>query len=73
MCSNYESISPQHNDWVKLNFNINLPFDSWRAEIYPTYPAPFIYLENGKPKCELAQFGLFTPWATDKKKFSLRT
>lgn len=40
---------------------------------YPTYPAPFIYLDNGKPRCELAQFGLVPHWAADKKKFGLHT
>ena len=73
MCSNYESIKPSNANWVKSNFHTDLPFSGWRAEIYPTYPAPFIYLDNGKPKCELAQFGLVPHWAIDKKKFGLRT
>jgi len=73
MCSNFESIKSQHANWVKDHFDCDLPNDKWRTEIYPTYPAPFIYLDNGKPKCELAQFGLVPHWATDKKKFGLRT
>ncbi len=28
---------------------------------------------DGKPKCELAQFGLVPHWATDKQKFGLKT
>lgn len=73
MCSNFQPINNHHADWVKQHFNCDLPNSEWRAEIYPTYPAPFIYLENGKPRCELAQFGLVPHWATDKKKFGLKT
>ena len=73
MCSNFEPIKRSHNTWVKAHFDCELPNDPYRAEAYPTYPAPFIYLDNGKPKCELAQFGLVPYWATDKKKFGLRT
>jgi putative SOS response-associated peptidase YedK len=73
MCSNYQPIKYHHSDWVKHHFGCELPPDEWRAETYPTYPAPFIYLSNGQPKCELAQFGLVPHWATDKKKFGLKT
>lgn len=73
MCSNFESIHPKHANWVKHHFDCDLPNGPWREEIYPTYPAPFIYLENGKPKCELAQFGLVPHWANDNKKFGLKT
>jgi putative SOS response-associated peptidase YedK len=73
MCSNFEPIKRSTNQWVKSHFNCDLPDSPWREEAYPTYPAPFIYLVNGKPKCELAQFGLIPPWAPDKKKFGLRT
>lgn len=73
MCSNFESIKPQHANWVKGHFDCDLPNDVWRTEIYPTYPSPFIYLDHGKPRCDLAQFGLVPHWATDKKKFGLRT
>jgi len=73
MCSNFQPIRPEHNTWVNQHFGCNLPNAPWRAETYPTYPAPFIYLENGQPKCELAQFGLVPHWAADKKKFGLRT
>jgi putative SOS response-associated peptidase YedK len=73
MCSNYQPINNHHANWVKEHFDCDLPQDEWRAETYPTYPAPFIYLDNGKPKCDLVQFGLVPYWATDKKKFGLRT
>jgi putative SOS response-associated peptidase YedK len=73
MCSNFQPIKNHHANWVKQHFKCDLPNTAWREEAYPTYPAPFIYLVNGNPKCELAQFGLVPPWATDKKKFGLRT
>lgn len=73
MCSNFQPIRSHHADWVKQNFGCDLPNSHWREEAYPTYPAPFIYLDNGKPRCELAQFGLVPHWAADKKKFGLLT
>ena len=73
MCSNFQPIKIDHSNWVKQHFDCDLPNTPWREEAYSTYPAPFIYLENGQPKCELAQFGLLPYWATDKKKFGLRT
>ena len=73
MCSNYQPIKHHHNDWVKKHFGCDLPNQEWRDETYPTYPAPFIYLDNGRPKCDLAQFGLVPHWSTDKKKFGLKT
>lgn len=73
MCSNFQPIKNHHADWLKKQFDCELPSDPWRAETYPTYAAPFIYLKDGKPKCELAQFGLIPHWAPDKKKYGLRT
>ena len=73
MCSNFQPITQQQNPWVNQHFGCDLPDAPWRAETYPTYPAPFIYLENGTPRCELAQFGLVPHWAADIKKFGLRT
>jgi putative SOS response-associated peptidase YedK len=73
MCSNYEAISRKNSTWIKTQFNCELPSEEWRSEIYPTYSSPFIYIDNGKPKCELAQFGLVPHWASDKKKFGLKT
>lgn len=73
MCSNFRPISRSRTAWVKQTFDCILPEQDWREEAYPTYPAPFIYLDNGTPKCELAQFGLVPPWAPDKKKYGLRT
>ena len=73
MCSNFQPIKKTHSAWVKQHFDCDLPNAEWREETYPTYPAPFIYLDDGKPRCELAQFGLVPHWATDKKKFGLKT
>ena len=73
MCSNFQPIKRDRQEWVKQHFACDLPADEWRPEAYPTYPAPFIYLDNGKPRCELAQFGLVPHWAPDKKKYGLRT
>ena len=73
MCSNFQPIKKTSNTWVKQHFDCDLPNTDWREETYPTYPAPFIYLDEGKPRCELAQFGLVPHWATDKKKFGLKT
>ena len=70
MCSNFQPNKPMRNEWVKQHFDCDFPNTPWREE---TYPAPFIYLDNGKPRCELAQFGLVPHWATDKKKFGLKT
>ena len=73
MCSNFEPITRNQAAWVKTHFGCDLPVADWRPETYPTYHAPFIYLDEGKPRCELAQFGLVPHWAEDKKKFGLRT
>lgn len=73
MCSNFQSITPQHTDWVHSQFQCDLPESPWREEIYPNYVTPFIYSVDGKPRCELAQFGLVPSWAADKKKFGLKT
>lgn len=73
MCSNFQPINNHHANWLKDQFDCELPQDPWRAEIYPTYAAPFVYIVDGKPKCVLAQFGLVPHWAADKKKFGLKT
>jgi putative SOS response-associated peptidase YedK len=73
MCSNFQPITVEHLKWVEERFGCALPEATWRAETYPTYPAPFVYLQDGKPKCDLAQFGLVPHWADDKRKFGLRT
>ena len=73
MCSNFQPIKSEHAEWVGQHFGCELPSTNWRAETYPTYPAPFIYLQDGKPECELAQFGLVPHWAANKKKFGLKT
>ena len=73
MCSNFEPINRSQAPWVKTHFGCELPTADWRVDTYPTYPAPFIYLDEDKPRCELAQFGLVPQWAEDKKKFGLHT
>ncbi len=73
MCSNFQPIKKQNAEWVKSHFDCELPSDPWREEAYPNTPAPFVYFQNGVPKCGLAQFGLIPHWATDKKKFGLKT
>ena len=67
MCSNYSPIKPSKANWITARFETNLPNAPWRTEVYPTYPAPFIYLQDGEPKCELAEFGLRPFWAKDKR------
>ena len=73
MCSNFQPIKYDSSSWVKDNFGCNLPSTEWRSEVFPTYSAPFILLDEGKPKCDLAQFGLVPHWAKDNKKFGLKT
>ncbi|NOU22161.1 MAG: SOS response-associated peptidase [Methyloglobulus sp.] len=73
MCSNFQSITNAQADWVQEQFQCVLPLESWREEIYPAYQAPFIWLDEGKPRCDLAEFGLVSAWAADKAKFGLHT
>ena len=73
MCSNFEAINPEQAAWVKQHFQCELPAETWRQDIYPTYAAPFIWLEGGQTHCQLAHFGLVPHWASDRKKFGLKT
>jgi len=73
MCSNFQAINPQQAEWVYDQFQCELPESNWREEVYPSYHAPFIWMNGDQPRCELAQFGLVPYWAGDKKKFGLRT
>lgn len=73
MCSNFEAINPEQAAWVKQHFQCELPTETWRQDIYPTYAAPFIWLHEGQLRCDLAQFGLVPYWAENKKKFGLKT
>jgi putative SOS response-associated peptidase YedK len=73
MCSNFQSITPKHNDWVKTHFQCELPLVDWREEIYPSYLSPIIWLDDGQPRCVLAHFGLVPAWAADRPKFGLKT
>src|ERR671911_297374 len=62
MCSNYQPVQRTQSTWVKQHFDCDLPFTDWREEAYPTYPAPFIYLDEEKPSFRAAwkerRFGL---------------
>lgn len=73
MCSNSQSVTPKHNDWIKNHFQCELPLADWREEIYPSYLSPIIWLDDGQPRCELAHFGLVPAWAADRPKFGLKT
>ena len=42
MCSNFEPIKKQQAEWVRKNFDCELPNDQWRGEAYPTTAAPRI-------------------------------
>lgn len=69
MCSNFQPIKRTNNAWVKKHFDTDLPDADWRNDAYPSYHAPFVYMVDGHPKCELAQFGLVPHWAIGKKNF----
>jgi putative SOS response-associated peptidase YedK len=73
MCSNFQSITSKHNDWVKTHFQCELPLVDWREEIYPSYLSPIIWLDGDQSRCELAHFGLVPAWAADRPKFGLKT
>lgn len=73
MCSNFEAIKPQQAEWVQTHFQCKLPDLPWPDEIYPAYETPFIWLEAGQTHCQLAHFGLVPHWASDRKKFGLKT
>ncbi|MDD5493564.1 MAG: SOS response-associated peptidase family protein [Dehalococcoidia bacterium] len=73
MCSNFQSITPPQADWVRDQFQCELPEAIWRDEVYPGYQAPFIWREGEHLRCELAQFGLVPCWAVDDKAFGRRT
>jgi putative SOS response-associated peptidase YedK len=73
VCSNFQSLTPIHNDWVKTHFQCELPSIDWREEIYPSYLSPIIWLDGDQPRCELAHFGLIPAWAADRPKFGLNT
>lgn len=73
MCSNFQAITAFQADWVRRHFNCDLPDGSWREEVYPGYQAPFVWLEQGASRCDLAEFGLVPHWAAANKKFGLKT
>ncbi len=68
MCSNFEPIKQSQSTWVSNQFGCDLPQEEWKHHTSINYYAPFIFLHEGKPKCELARFGLIPDWAKDKTK-----
>lgn len=73
MCSNFDPIKINKSSWVSEHFKCELPQGDWDANVYSTAPVPFVYLDDGQVKCELAQFGLVPPWAKDKKRHGRHT
>lgn len=73
MCSNFQAITRNHAGWILKHFQLELPPGDWREEIYPSYVAPFVWLDNGQARCDLAEFGLVPAWAANKPKFGLKT
>lgn len=73
MCSNFDPIQPLHSSWVTDRFGCQLPSAEWRAEAYPTYPAPFIHMKGDLPSARLAEFGLVPFWAAQKKRYGVHT
>lgn len=66
MCSNFKPIKATNSNWVAEQFDCMLPQDEWKPHASINYYAPFIFMNEGKPKCELARFGLIPEWAKDK-------
>ncbi len=73
MCSNFQAITKKQAAWLQQHFQLELPFEEWREEVYPSYVAPFIWLEYGQVRCDLAEFGLVPAWAATKPKFGMKT
>lgn len=73
MCSQFEAIEPHHASWVMQQFACALPEQPWPRETFPTQTAPFIFLEQGRPQCQLAHFGLVPAWAKHSPKFGVHT
>jgi putative SOS response-associated peptidase YedK len=66
MCSNFEPIKAARSGWVSDHFGCELPDADWKPHVSINNYAPFVFLKDGKPKCELARFGLIPEWAKDK-------
>lgn len=73
MCSHFEPIQAQQTGWMHQHFGCSLPASDWRSNTFPTMLAPFIYVDAGKPVCQLARFGLVPRWAAQQAKFGLHT
>jgi putative SOS response-associated peptidase YedK len=73
MCSNFQSITHKEQAWLEANFQCELPTSEWHDDVYPSYLSPFVWLDGGQPRCELAQFGLVPFWAANRPRFGQRT
>ena len=67
MCTNF--ISTKKSDWVKANFNVDLPEQEYPTDVFPSYPSPIVLQSHttGRVACGLARFGLIPKWAKDDK------
>ncbi len=59
MCSNFQPIKYHHNSWL-TGFQVQFASEPWRDEVYPSYPEPFVYLENEKTKVRSSTIWLGT-------------
>ena len=67
MCTNFTPT--RNNQWVKVQFNVDLPAANYPVEAYPGFAAPIIVQsqQTGRVACGLARFGLIPTWAKDLK------
>lgn len=67
MCINFTST--KNSDWVKANFNVDLPAQDYPTDVFPSYPSPIVLQSHatGRVACGLARFGLIPKWAKDEK------
>lgn len=68
MSSCFDPIHKNQSGWVSEHFKCALPDAEWKERISINDMAPFIYLDDGVPTCQLGNFGLIPPWTTNKKK-----
>lgn len=66
MCTNFTPT--KKSEWVKANFNVDLPEQDFPAEVFPSYLAPIVIKSHstGRVACGLARFGLIPAWAKEK-------
>ncbi|MDA0697377.1 MAG: SOS response-associated peptidase family protein [Proteobacteria bacterium] len=64
MCANYEPIARNRAQLL----NLFEPTFEYKADIYPNYEAPILFLKRGNIEWRLARFGLIAPWLDDIRK-----